>query len=163
MYAISYLYLLNDFLQIVRDSGDHKVLFTSYWLERWAEAYNPARETDDGTRLVDCHEFAYMGPFGIGYKLVVQGRECVEKSAQADNVKLFRTAEVVRTHAMKYWVSNIVTSNGQNPLHKLVVRIGVLCRWQPLDYGLVPLKRFLENKAPSAVPVLWKVMREKGL
>lgn len=150
MYGLTYLYRASDFFEVVERFQPESVLFTAYWCQL------------DKSHLADCYEFAFMGAFGMGCKLLVLGSMRVKLGLDGypeafSNRELWGVAEVVKRHALEVWrrirKDRFFSSNQGRP-RDVVIRLGFLCRLDPIDSAFVGMDVFLKDKIPERVPVV---------
>jgi hypothetical protein len=155
MYGLTYLYRASDFFEVVETFQPESVLFTAYWCQL------------DKSHLADCYEFAFMGAFGMGYKLLVLGEErafspCVdskgldgERVIVCSNRDLWATAETVRQSALGVWRGIVRKGASDGKCKKsLLIRIGFLYTLDLVETALVDMDAFLKDKVPERVPVV---------
>lgn len=162
MYGLTYLYRASDFFEVAEKFQPESVLFTAYWCQL------------DQLHLADSYEFAFMGAFGMGYKLLVLGKErvasCVEDEGLegrhvvgCSNRDLWAVASEVRGHALKVWrrirKDRSFPSN-QARSRDFVLRPGFLCRLDLVEIAFVDIDTFLEGKIPERVPVIYRPIGE---
>lgn len=163
VYGLVYLYRASDFFGVVERFQPECVLFTPYWCRVWTGGIGlEDPERSDLWKVVDCYEFAFMGAFGMGYKLLVVGQKRLSSQKDCDNKSLWSVAKVVRQHALKVWrnVLPSVSSRRVNGISKsLVIRPGFLCELKPVSSAFVELDPFLKDEIPECVPVVIRESR----
>ena len=166
MYGLTYLYRASDFFEVAEKFQPESVLFTAYWCQL------------SESHLTDCYEFAFMGAFGMGYKLLVCGQKrigavcdveftrkdlTVEHVRVCSNRDLWAVAGEVREHALKVWrrirKDRDSPSNQARP-RDFVLRPGFLCKLDPLETAFVDIDTFLKDKIPERVPVIYRPIGE---
>lgn len=155
MSGLTYLYRSSDFFEVVERFQPESVLFTAYWYQL------------DKSHLADCYEFAFMGAFGMGYKLLVLGKErvtsCVEDEGlgvghviSCSNRDLWTMAETVREGALGVWRGIVRKRASDGKCKKsLLIRLGFLCTLDLVETALVDIDAFLKDKVPERVPVVY--------
>jgi hypothetical protein len=145
LYAISYLYCVTDFLEIVEKMSPEGVLYSAYLVNLESQTWG------------DCYEFAFMGAFGMGYKIVVRGRQTVSDPSALKGRDLWEWGEEPKSHLVKLWRAMAAGRRCGRSHRDVIVRPGVLvdltrsCRaaWIPLD-------SFLKCQVPDVVSLYVK-------
>lgn len=165
MYGLTYLYRASDFFGVVETFQPESVLFTAYWCRLWTGGLTEDLSRSDKWRMVDCYEFAFMGAFGMGYKLIVLGSMRVKLGLDGypeefSNRELWGVAEIVKKHALDVWRrlrEKTSWPSNQARSRDFIIRPGFLCRLEPVETAFVDIDTFLKDKVPEKVPVVCPV------
>lgn len=143
LYAITYLYLLSDFLTIANAHGVTRVFLNSVWLKE-----NPVElaERLECFKWTDVHELSFMGAFGVGYKMLIDGKE--KEGRAADNSMLSRNAELLRMH-----VETSTVRPGKSGLKEWIVYAGILVGTDVHRHARISWDEFMTGKMPNERPV----------
>lgn len=158
MYGITYLYRASDFFGVVEKFHPECVLFTPFWTEIYAGGMGGNRDSSDLWKIADCYEFSFMGPFGMGYKLLVLGEQRnLFTINRLDNKALWATANDVRKHGLEMWRKKKFKGLSPHPSirsieRELIIRPGYLVSLEVVESAFVGVGSFLENKIPESVP-----------
>lgn len=151
LYGIIYLFKLSDFLAVAQKHGASWICLSSCWLKQ-DDTGRSVTEAGDGQptpgsyRWTDIHELAFMGAFGMAYKMQIDGAVHVGKIA--DNHALATRAKVILTEVHSKW-----TERRQGPKRELLVVPGTLIRTEVVEHARVPLDLFMDDTIPEKVPV----------
>ena len=149
LYGILHLFKLSDFLAVARKHGASWICLSSCWLKQ-DDTGRSVTEAGDGQptpgsyRWTDVHELAFMGAFGMAYKMQIDGAVHVGKIA--DNAALARRAKVILTEVHSKW-------RDQRCKQELLVVPGTLIRTEVVEHARVPLQLFMDDTIPEKVPV----------
>lgn len=163
MYGLTYLYRASDFFEVAEKFKPECVLFAAYWYRLWTGSLTEDMSRSDKWRMVDCYEFAFMGPFGMGYKLLVLGQQRVvvkygvDLCPGCDNRALWATARIVRENALKVWRR---IQGDQSSVRDVVIRPGFLWKLDSVETAFIDYDTFLKGKVPEKVPVVCPVRSE---
>jgi hypothetical protein len=137
MYAITYVYLLTDFLSIAKAHGVTRIFLNSVWLKE--------KSSDIGSayyRWTDVHELSYMGAFGIGYKMLIDGK--TEDAKTQDNGILITNAGLLRMH-----VEASKVRAGKTGLWEWIVYPGILVGTDVHRHARISWENFMQGKMPT--------------
>ena len=143
LYGIIYLFKLSDFVAIARKHGASWICLSSCWLKENNTGDGAGRLSPGLYRWTDIHELAFMGAFGMAYKMEIGGAVHIEKVA--DNAAL-SSAKVILTEVHSKW-------RDTRCKQELLVVPGVLIRTEVVEHARVPLELFLDDTIPEKVPV----------
>lgn len=141
MYAITYLYLLSDFLSIANAHGVTRIFLNSVWLKE-----NPIRQGMNYSKWTDVHELSYMGAFGVGYKMLIDGQ--TDEQRNADNSRLATNAGLLRMHVE---ASNV--RPGRTGFKEWIVCPGILVGTDVHRHARISWENFIQGKMPTERPV----------
>lgn len=140
LYGIVYVYRLSDFIEIAKGHGVDRVFLNSFWLKQ-----NISQEGVESVQWMDIHELSFMGAFGMGYKMVVEG--LTQEIKVADNHLLWTQSGLIRTHVK---ASSYAAKTKEK---QLIVTYGVLDSREPCQYVRIPWTLFMENKVSTEAVV----------
>lgn len=141
LYGIVYVYRLSDFIEIARGHGVQRIFLNSLWLKE-----NPVTQGVGCFKWTDLHELGFMGAFGMGFKMVVEGM--TQESKMADNHLLWTQSGLVATH-----VKACSAGKGAVPGIQLLVTLGLLDSRQWGRPVVVPWSLFMEDRIPTEAAV----------
>lgn len=142
LYGIVYVYRLSDFMEIASAHGVSRIFLHSLWLRQNATAPEANR-----FKWTDLHELGFMGAFGMGYKMVVEGQS--QECKSPDNHLLWTQSGLVTTHIE----ASCARVRKGGPDAKLIVTPGVLDCREVYRHVRIPWTLFMEDKVSRQVSV----------
>lgn len=140
LYGIVYVYRLSDFLDIAEGHGVERVFLHSLWLKGKAD-----QQVDGYFKWTDLHEISFMGAFGMGYKMIVQG--LTKEGIAADNHFLWTESGLISTHV------NAELRRRKTKGKQLMVTFGALDSRETYRLVRIPWTLFMENRMPVEASV----------
>jgi hypothetical protein len=140
LYGIVYVYRLCDFIAIARGHGVDRIFLNSFWLKQ-----SVSQEASQWTNWMDVHELGFMGAFGMGYKMMVEG--LTQTGEVPDNHLLWTQSGLIETHV------KAESYRGKTKEKQLIVTLGVLDSGEPSQYVRIPWTLFMENRIPTEAVV----------
>lgn len=150
VYGLTYLDRITDFIEIADAYSASVVVFKAYWAERFGKAYVEG----DGSEcwFVDCYELGFMGAFGIGYKIIVQGEQHISRGDTLENQELAKQSKVVQDFVLRKW--HQVWNRQPMQRKDFKVRPGVLFELTIENVVPIDMDSFLKDKVPRTAVVL---------
>lgn len=145
MYAIIYVYRLSDFLSVAKAHGVARVFLTSVFVKE-IHSENPQGLSDGIFKWTDVHELSFMGAFGMGYKMLVNGK--TQGCKVAHNELLWTNLGLLEMHLRAKGVRG-----GKDCPKELIVTAGTVVGTEIYGQARIPWALFMDDKIPREVPV----------
>lgn len=148
-YSITYIYRLSDFVRIAQANGLERLFLTSVWVKS-----NRSKASEHHYQWRDVHELGFMGAFGLGFKMHVDGGTHV--GSACDNRRLWEKAKAIEYKVRSMWRELRGREYGDRSV-VLVLDVhvipGTVIGTDVVGPSLVPYELFIEDRVPEIVPV----------